>query len=184
MRRIFKKNQIIITALALMIAVAGYINYSDHVSKKAKKETAKEIKQEDETVNNDIEPGQMVFANGNNSQYIITAKLDREQRRASGKEQLLEIVNNEKLSETEKSAAVTKLAEFAEMAEREAAAELLLEAKGFTNAIVTITGKKVDVVIEKDELTNTDLAQIEDIVTRKTECAISNLTITKVIAKS
>ena len=28
MKRIFKKNQIMITALAVMIAVAGYLNYS------------------------------------------------------------------------------------------------------------------------------------------------------------
>ena len=36
MKRILKKNQIIITALAIMIAVAGYINYKDLVSKHAK----------------------------------------------------------------------------------------------------------------------------------------------------
>ena len=29
MKRIFKKNQVIITALAIMIAVAGYLNFSD-----------------------------------------------------------------------------------------------------------------------------------------------------------
>ena len=34
MKKIFKKNQIIITVLALMIAVAGYINYADGVKKK------------------------------------------------------------------------------------------------------------------------------------------------------
>ena len=28
MKNIFKKNQMIITALAIMIAVAGYLNYS------------------------------------------------------------------------------------------------------------------------------------------------------------
>ena len=29
MKKIFRKNQIIITALAVMIAAAGYISYSD-----------------------------------------------------------------------------------------------------------------------------------------------------------
>ena len=28
MKRLFKKNQIIITTLAVMIAIAGYLNYS------------------------------------------------------------------------------------------------------------------------------------------------------------
>ncbi len=42
MKKIFKKNQVIITALAIMIAVAGYINYSDSkfgTSKQKKEDT-------------------------------------------------------------------------------------------------------------------------------------------------
>ena len=31
MKRVFKKNQIIIAALAVMIAVAGYLNYSGKI---------------------------------------------------------------------------------------------------------------------------------------------------------
>ena len=30
-KRVFKKNQIIIAALAVMIAVAGYLNYSEKI---------------------------------------------------------------------------------------------------------------------------------------------------------
>lgn len=43
MKKIFKKNQVIITALAIMIAVAGYINYSDNhlgIDKTLKKASA------------------------------------------------------------------------------------------------------------------------------------------------
>ena len=35
-KRFFKKNQIIITALAVLIAIAGYINYADSILKKGK----------------------------------------------------------------------------------------------------------------------------------------------------
>ena len=38
MKRVFKKNQIIITALALMIAVAGYVSYTQSVGSKEKTE--------------------------------------------------------------------------------------------------------------------------------------------------
>ena len=34
MKRIFKKNQFIVTFLAILIAVAGYLNYADHLDKK------------------------------------------------------------------------------------------------------------------------------------------------------
>ena len=33
MKKILKKNQIIVTALAVLIAVAGYLNYTDNLSK-------------------------------------------------------------------------------------------------------------------------------------------------------
>ena len=50
MKKIFKKNQIIITALAVMIAAAGYISYSDAHLKGIKDKTAKtETSSETET---------------------------------------------------------------------------------------------------------------------------------------
>lgn len=185
MKKVFKKNQIIITALALMIAVAGYINYADNVArKKAKAQNAsKEITNQETEVSNEIDPGQAVFTNTTTSQFIVSAKLEREQVRAGGKENLMEIINNETLDDAAKAAAVEKMVQYSDAAERESAAELLLEAKGFPNVMVSITGKKVDVVIEKNELSDTELAQIEDIVTRKTECALANLTITTVKAQ-
>ena len=35
-KKLFRKNQVIITALAIMIAAAGYINYADGVLQKEK----------------------------------------------------------------------------------------------------------------------------------------------------
>ena len=40
MKKILKKNQIIVTALAVLIAVAGYLNYTDNLSKKEKTKEA------------------------------------------------------------------------------------------------------------------------------------------------
>lgn len=37
MKKILKKNQIIVTALAVLIAVAGYLNYTDNLSKKERR---------------------------------------------------------------------------------------------------------------------------------------------------
>lgn len=194
MKKIFRKNQIIITALALMIAVAGYINYSDNIKGKLKKTNQQETTESQETdpvsgdiLSNDAEPddslndpGAMVFTSNVTSQFIISAKLEREQVRATDKESLLGIINNEELSQEVKAEAVSKMVELTDASEREAAAELLLEAKGFENVIVSISGNQVDVVVEKEELSQTELAQIEDVVKRKTECSINDLTITSV----
>ena len=55
-----------------------------------------------------------------------------------------------------------------DIAEKETAAEILLEAKGFEDAIVSIDGDSVDVVVNTAELSEAQRAQIEDIVIRKT----------------
>ena len=146
-----KKNQVIITALAIMIAVAGYINYtgnlSDIISVKDTKDASSDGVVIDENtgeiVNNDaepddnslMEPGSVMLTSGSSvSDSIISeAKLNREQLRAKNKEMLMEIVNNESLDEAAKQAAVNKLADISDTSQKEIAAELLLEAKGCCN---------------------------------------------------
>lgn len=201
MKKIFKKNHIIITVLALMIAVAGYINYSDAIRSKNKAGVKTDAPTESETdavsgdiLSNDVEtgdnvteketeednPGETIFTSGSNSAFIVSAKLEREQVRASNKETLLEIINNANLTEVDKAAASEKMMAITDASQKEAAAELMLEARGFKNVIVSIVGNQADVVIEKEALTDTELAQVEDIVKRKTDISIENITITAV----
>ena len=66
----------------------------------------------------------------------------------------------------------------ADLSEKEAAAELLLEAKGFDNVIVNLTGETADVVVPEADLEDAKRAQIEDIVKRKTGIAPENIVIT------
>ena len=71
-----------------------------------------------------------------------------------------------------------KTSETTGLSEKEAAAELLLEAKGFKNVVVNLTGETADVVIPEAELSDAQRAQIEDIVKRKTGIAPENIVIT------
>ncbi|MDD5829081.1 MAG: SpoIIIAH-like family protein [Lachnospira sp.] len=188
MKRI-KKNQVIITALAIMIAVAGYINYtgnlSDIISVKNTKEASADANS-DEIVNNDAEPddqsleepGTVILTSGGVSSSVISeAKLNREQVRAKSKETLLNIINNNEISEENKTAAVNELAQITEYSEKEIASELLLEAKGFGDVVVSIANGSVDVVVNTTSITDSQRAQIEDIVKRKTGLPASKITI-------
>ena len=62
---------------------------------------------------------------------------------------------------------------------KELAAETLLEAKGFKDSVVSIQDDTVDVIIGMQEINDTQRAQIEEIVTRKTDTEVSNIDITK-----
>jgi stage III sporulation protein AH len=64
------------------------------------------------------------------------------------------------------------------VAEKENAAETLLQAKGFLDPVVSLTNGKVDVVINAASITDQQRAQIEDIVKRKTEVGAENIVIT------
>jgi len=52
--------------------------------------------------------------------------------------------------------------------ERETAAEAVIKSKGFSEVYVRISDNGVDVIVNKPELTDQDLAQIIDVIKRKT----------------
>lgn len=215
MKKIFKKNQIIITALALMIAVAGYVSFAkdngadDEVVFEANANVMDEtfeISDEDEITEADIftdiednsteavmpatetaeesieNPGEAVLANAGtgNMDYAAEMKFNREQVRSRNKETLLDIVNNANIDETQKTAAVDQMVVMTDIAEREIAAEMLLEAKGFHSVVVSITDQTADVVLDMGEVTDAKRAQIEDIVKRKTGIEAQNIIITPI----
>ncbi len=236
-KKIFRRNQIIITTLAVMIAAAGYLNYAgkeqlaagdevyeagvmeisdedilaenqaaagadglleipsldndpsdeaenaasvEEATMAAEQAAAGEQIQTSDAANAGIDnPGEAVLTSGMNvSEYIAGVQLNREQVRAKNKETLTEIINNQTLDESSRQEAVQNMVKLTEVAEKENAAETLLLAKGFADPVVSITGEKVDVVINAASITDPQRAQIEDIVKRKAEVGAENIVIT------
>ena len=108
---------------------------------------------------------------------LAAAKLNREQVRAKSREELLEVMNSTSVEQEQKNSAASAVEKMAETAEQEAAAELLLEAKGFAGCVVSIADGKADVVINAASLDDASRAQIEDIVKRKTGIPGENIVI-------
>lgn len=212
MKKIFRKNQIIITALALMIAVAGYVSFAGSNGKDKDimtqagvaddMELSYEISDEDMLAEEDIftdtednsaegggtdqasveNPGEAVMAStdGQSMDYASEMKFAREQVRSKNKETLQGIIDNANLEEAQKQDAINQMIAMTGIAEKENAAEMLLEAKGFTDVVVSITDNSVDVVLDMGEVTDAKRAQIEDIVKRKTGIDAANIIITQI----
>ncbi len=206
MKRIFKKNQIIIAALAVMIAAAGYLNYSGRlfndkdktaeanaelanqelldISEKALAAPAGDIESQDgeakEDGSVDGTPGEAVLTSGEASAVVAEAKVTREQVRAKNKESLQEIIDNDKLTDEQKKDALAQMVAMTELTEKEVAAETLLASKGFSEAVVSLSDDSADVVVNAAELSDANRAQIEDIITRKTGVAAENVVITPI----
>lgn len=267
MKNIFKKNQLMITALAIMIAIAGYLQFAENTAQQADENaglktvdsgrvitenyTAADLQEQADTdlldnildlseedllslsgnaiseaenigyeeldiasLDSDINvvmedyleegmepvsgsglaeggvengpkageiPGEAVYTAGAAVEILTDAKLLKEQTRARNKETLLELLGNEYISEEQKQVAVDSMVAMTEIAEKEAAAEILLEAKGFSDVVVSISGDGVDVVVNAIELSDAQRAQIEDIVKRKTGTSPENIIISTVV---
>ena len=125
-------------------------------------------------------PGEAVFTSSQAISSIVGANLMKEQTRAKNKEALLNIINAENLPESAKQDAVNSMIELTDITQKECAAEILLEAKGFADVVVSISGDVADVIVQADDLTEAQRAQIEDIVSRKTGIAAENIIISPV----
>lgn len=245
MKNLIKKNQLMITALAIMIAIAGYLQFAGNdleeeyltvndggaytgeassvnsdgvIADNVTTEGLLDLSEEDlltagitemESLDSDMEnvpienylddelqisdassgqavpeegeiPGEAVFTSTGGTAVLSEAKLLKEQTRAKNKETLLEIINSDGLTDTQKQAAVDSMVEMTAIAEKEAAAEILLEAKGFSDVVVSINGDAVDVVVNASVLDDAMRAQIEDIVKRKTDVNPENIIISTV----
>lgn len=208
MKTMIKKNQLIITALAVMIAVAGYLKYSDSMidSERLAASTSGDDVITQEEIDMDIAaediyastglteeaadtsgdtPGEAVLTSSDMTAYNFSseAKLNRDQTRAKNTESLLEIINSEVVSESQKEGAIAQMLELTDISERETGAETLLAAKGFEDVIVSISESKVDVVVNQPEISDAQRAQIEDVVTRKTGIPPENIVITPMLSE-
>jgi len=127
-------------------------------------------------------PGEAVFTSGAAINNLADARLVKEQVRAKNREMLKEMMENASLSEKQKNQAVSSMIALTEISEKEMSAEILLEAKGFANAVVSITGDTADVCVASDSLSEAQCAQIIDIVQRKTGISPDKVVITPVKA--
>ena len=87
------------------------------------------------------------------------------------------MLNNENVSQEQKNKCSDTMLQLQERIEKETAAEAMIEAKGFQEAYVRIDDATVDVVVDKETLTDAEVAQIEDIVKRKTGCSTDQIRI-------
>jgi len=219
---VLKRNQIIITALVIMIAVAGYLSWTDTRTDNmtgyrltdqgeiaalipdtsalvglfpddyAGLNNAPWITTHDPAIavsgddggwaelvgldlsdvlpsDSNTEAGEAIFVNqSRESSFFVQARLNREQSRSNERAILTDLINNNNVEQEQRAQAADVMLEIQRRIERETAAEALIESKGFSEVYVRISDNAVDVIVSKDTLEPAELAQIMDIIKRKT----------------
>lgn len=183
----FKKSEIAIYAIAIMLVAAGYLNYTTMNNTNDTVETSLEQYANigDATlVNSDgitEENNETVETNNSaESDYFTNSKLERDTTYASMISNYNAILQKDNISDEEKKVAMNEIKKINDTKNAIMICENILSTKGFDKSVIFINDKSVNVVVQvQDSLNKEKVAQIQNIVSRELKVEIGNIHITE-----
>ena len=223
--KMFKKNQVVIYVIALMLVVAGYLNFtttSDMGTTIRTSSSEEEIVQmanigdaqlvssnviSDENLNNivdenniqndviktdnnisnnqientnkDISINNTVTTNSsiskNNEDYFKTSRLERDTMYSQMLETYGNILNSSNSLETQKQSATEEITKINNVKNSIMICENLIKTKGFDDVIIFANGDSVSIVVEDEQLSPEEVAQIQNIISREMNAKVENI---------
>ena len=172
-----KKTRIAISCFALLLAVGVVGNWywenSDISSKVSTISSAKdkilgEATYVDATTEKTTE-----------SSYFSSARVDRQTARDASLEKLQKIVDSQTENKEAQKEAADKIAKISDDITIENKIETLVTAKGINNclAIINENSKKIDIIVDVEDLTDTIILQIKEIATSQLGSSFEDVTI-------
>lgn len=205
MKMILKKNQVIISVIAIMLIAAGYMNYTANnkqtlqtaalkdsekygdlgdatlVSTNAVSENVEETgtlventPENIETVTENTVSETSVPAVSDN-QYFAESKLEREKMYSQMLESYQKIINNSQISDKQKAISQNEIKKINDTKNAIMISENLLKNKGFEDLIIFVNGDSISIVIKAKELTQEQIAQVQNIIVRELKADIENI---------
>lgn len=132
-----------------------------HEHEEAEISTSMEENQVEE--NNTVETA----AEATDDTYFTTSKLERENMYSQMLETYQQIYNNTETSSDQKNSALHEIANINKIKNAIMIAENLIFAKGFKNAVIFVNENSVSVIVGEIELSQEQIAQIQNIVSRE-----------------
>ncbi len=197
---VFKRKQIVVLSLVLMIVIAGYLQYSYKkssisVSEMADSdsprlgeavyvdnfgefdsETAEKNEDSDKKENKKEENKKTVQASKMANDFFAQAKMDRDVTRGKNKDELQNITKDPEASKELKSQASEKMLAIIDNSEKEMAIETLIKERGFSDVVVFIAeDKSLDIVVKAQNISDAEATQIADIAARQANVSIADV---------
>ena len=202
--KIIKKNELTILVIALMLVTAGYLDYigknkTEQVSSEItnQEEVASNPNTEEQqeeiaklgdakSVSDNQEQTQEVFSEEEKKEeenkeakeddgYFVSAKLDRTNMYSQVIENYQKIIENPNVSEEQKAITTQEIAKINQTQNAIMISENLLLAKGFDKCIIFVNDKSISVIIGKQDLSQEEIAQIQNIISRELEASADNI---------
>lgn len=129
----------------------------------------KENKEDKENVSKEIEnkKDNKIEQNEDSNNYFVKTRLERDNMYSRMLESYEEIVNNDKISSEQKAVAIQEISNINNYKNGIMISENLIKNKGFEDVVILINNNTVSVVVKKDNLYETDIVKIQNIIETK-----------------
>ncbi len=119
-------------------------------------------------------------AEGDTDKYFSTSLINRQRARDEAMEVLQSVAYNEEADDASKEKALAAIGQIAADMEDESNIEALVVSKGFEQCVAVVSGGTVSVIVKSEELLDTQISQINEIVYEQTGILPENI---KIISK-
>ena len=188
---VFKRKQIVILALILMIVVAGYLQYSYKQGSTSADEAASRLGDavyvDNQIENQSLDGTEGEAANNAGSQtnvsaskmandFFAQAKMDKEQSRGKSSESLKAITEDVNASKETRTQAYDQMMAIVDNTDKEMRIETLINKMGFSDSVALFADDgSIDIIIKTPSLTNSQTAQITDLVVRQAKLTVDDI---------
>ncbi|MDE7215179.1 MAG: SpoIIIAH-like family protein [Clostridia bacterium] len=153
------KKALVLCCMVALLVVTGVLNYVLNT----------QIKDNDDNLVNGGNDGTAVET------FFSSHRSNRETARAEEFSYLDAIISSESTSESVKASAQDKQVELLSFIEKELVLESLIKAKGFEDAVVTMSTNNLNVIVKQAELTREEVAQILGTILQETDYVASQI---------
>ena len=201
--KLLKKNQIVIYVIALMLMAVAYLNYTTNTAEQSVEASLQmEARDDSNTANigdatlvssNDVlsntessnttndnsnsnsETTQTSVQTSTDDDYFTKSKLERDTMYSQMLESYENILNSTNSLETQRQSATDEIKKINDTKNSIMICENLIQTKGFENSIIFVNEDSISVIIKSDELTQEEVAQIQNIISREMNSEIENI---------
>jgi stage III sporulation protein AH len=206
---IFKRKNIVICSMILLLFVVGYaynmfttdnyigVNYDldmDNINVIGEKTGLTDIPAADITTTAigeaattdkqsaaviEQDPNAIEASSSAAATFFSEYKMERDKNRSKEVDMWQEIISNQNTEKTFKNLAQQEIVKVLALTEKEMIIEQLVMSLGFSDALVFLTDDSATVLVETKDLTPAQVAKVQDILIRKTKFSPANIKIMK-----
>ena len=196
--KVLKRNQIIIFILALMLVTAGYLSTTTNqdwiqtsVSTKDNTNISNDtstigdatfvnggalVENEDENVisNNNVNTSTSTGTTQEDD-YFSDSKLERDSMYSQSLDSYQKMLDSTTVSSDQKAIAQNEITRINNEKNAIMIAENLIKTKGFEDIVIFINGDSINAIMKSDKLSQEEIAQIQNVLSRELNSDISNI---------